>query len=335
MKFSIGDIVLLQHTGEEGVITEFLSPDMVLVHADGTEFPVHMDDLSHPYLAWFTQQKKKQPKLTQQIPVEKPVPVIREPKGISLLFMPVFTHDGFDEMVSSLKIFLVNELPDTIICKYDVRIAGQSIFQIQPQLHPFSHLYLHEIAYANMNDRPRFQWELSTQGNSTVKNGVTQIKPSKLASYIHQLRTNQEASFSILLIKDFQPEKKLSQPATLSGLVQNQAIKPAYFTPQKYLQNIEQALQVLDLHKEKLAPAHTSISPQELFDLQLQTVRKYIDLAILQRQEHMIIIHGLGKGVLKDAVHTILGEYPAIARYTNEWHGKYGFGATEVWFSYT
>ena len=48
----------------------------------------------------------------------------------------------------------------------------------------------------------------------------------------------------------------------------------------------------------------------------------------------MIVIHGLGKGKLRDEVHTILKQTPEVSRYKNEWSGRYGFGATEIRFRY-
>ena len=46
----------------------------------------------------------------------------------------------------------------------------------------------------------------------------------------------------------------------------------------------------------------------------------------------MIVIHGVGKGKLKDEVHKVLRQVPEIKSFTNEWMGGYGFGATEIHF---
>ena len=48
----------------------------------------------------------------------------------------------------------------------------------------------------------------------------------------------------------------------------------------------------------------------------------------------MVVIHGLGKGKLREEVHAILKQMPEIGRFKNEWSGKYGFGATEIYFKY-
>ena len=48
----------------------------------------------------------------------------------------------------------------------------------------------------------------------------------------------------------------------------------------------------------------------------------------------MIVIHGLGKGKLREEVMRLLREYKEVAHFKNEYHPKYGFGATEISFEY-
>jgi dsDNA-specific endonuclease/ATPase MutS2 len=69
-------------------------------------------------------------------------------------------------------------------------------------------------------------------------------------------------------------------------------------------------------------------------NIQLKELERQLYLAIMHRQERMIIIHGLGTGALKDAVHRMLKQIPEVKRFSNEWIGNYGFGATEVVFAY-
>lgn len=67
MKFSIGDIVLLKRTGEEGHVSAYINDKMVEIEVQGLVFPVHLDDIDHPYLKWFTEKKKvreKPPRLS-------------------------------------------------------------------------------------------------------------------------------------------------------------------------------------------------------------------------------------------------------------------------------
>lgn len=72
MKFSVGDRIVLNRTGEEGHVTALINKQMIEVEVGGTVFPVHLEDIDHPYLKWFTDKSAKKKKaLPEQLPVEK------------------------------------------------------------------------------------------------------------------------------------------------------------------------------------------------------------------------------------------------------------------------
>jgi len=48
----------------------------------------------------------------------------------------------------------------------------------------------------------------------------------------------------------------------------------------------------------------------------------------------LIVIHGIGKGVLKNEISGILNQTNGIQRYVNEYDIRYGYGATKVFFRY-
>ncbi len=122
MKFSVGDKMLIKRTGEEGVIVSLIDKTMAEVQVGKTIFPIHIDEIDHPYLRWFTQKNKEEQKkkvLREQIPVEK----LNEQKpkvasGIHLAFMPVFHIVEMEEQVERLKIFIVNHSHFSISFKY-------------------------------------------------------------------------------------------------------------------------------------------------------------------------------------------------------------------------
>ncbi len=329
MKFSIGDKVLLKQTNEEGHVTAYINDLMIEVEVGGVSFPIHIDDVDHPYLKWFTDKtKKKKQSLPEQLPVERIIErKQRLAKGVYLSFMPVYIHDGFEEVVEQLKVYLLNELPVSINYTYDVKYAMKSDFRHTGSLHAFGNVYLHSVNYADMNDQPRFNWELTDPANVNMDTatGVLRIKPAKLFEHISQLQVSGEPSFSYMLINEFAPKKK-------------QEIIEKFEHPKPKVESlithrtIEQPKFELDLHIEALIDNRKGLSNADIVNVQLETLRHYLQLAIVHRQERMIIIHGLGKGKLREDVHQILKQIPEISRFKNEWSGRYGFGATEVWF---
>ena len=68
--------------------------------------------------------------------------------------------------------------------------------------------------------------------------------------------------------------------------------------------------------------------------LQLQTLEKYLDLAVAHHQPSMIVIHGVGTGKLRDEIHEILRTRRDVKSFINRFHPAYGYGATEIFFQW-
>jgi hypothetical protein len=336
MKFSIGDKVILKRTGEEGQVVAYINQQMLEVEVNGTAFPVYIDEVDHPYLKWFTEKKKpatNDNKFPEQLPVEKEK--FRAPrlaKGVYLSFLPAFKPNEQEDIVDHIKIYLLNELPVAIRFGYEVKLLNNSLFRHDAQLHGFGHIYLHSIPFGDMNDQPRFHWKVSDPAQPAMRQeeGILRIRPQKLFEHISVMLRDNEPSFSYLLLQDFSPALKPQKPEKIEIVKPLVTPVPATEFPAK----TEAPKYEIDLHIEILVDNTRGLTNADMLLIQLDTLKKYLHLAIMNRQERMMVIHGLGKGVLRDEVHRILSETPGVSRYVNEWQGQYGFGATEVFFDY-
>src|ERR1700760_3760949 len=106
MKFSIGDKIVLTRSGEEGHVTAYINTQLIEVEVGGTVFPVHIADIDHPYLKWFTDKAgKKKRSQPEQLPVEKIAErQQRLAKGVYPSFFPVYKTEEMEEVVDSLKV---------------------------------------------------------------------------------------------------------------------------------------------------------------------------------------------------------------------------------------
>jgi len=85
----------------------------------------------------------------------------------------------------------------------------------------------------------------------------------------------------------------------------------------------------IDLHIHQLIDSEKGMSNFDMLNLQLKTVKKHLELAIKNKAQRIVFIHGVGEGVLRTELHSLLKKYPVEfyeASYT-----KYGQGATEVY----
>ena len=333
MKFSIGDPIILMRSGEEGHVTAYINNDMIEVKVGKTTFPVHMNEVDHPYLKWFTDKaKKKKGTLPEQLPVERITErKQRMARGVYLSFMPVYKFDGIEDVVELVKVYLLNELPQPVKFLYDVKFAHKSEFKHEGTLHGFGNIYIHSITYPDMNDQPRFHWQLTDTTNELMEtaDGILRIRPQKLFEHITQMMQNNEPTFAYPLIEDFAPKKKKEDIDQWMPPPPPKAAVPVVTT-----RTIEPGKYEIDLHIESLIENTRGLSNAEMLTIQMDTLRHYVQLALVHRQERMVVIHGLGKGRLREEVHAVLKKIPEIARFKNEWSGKYGFGATEIYFRY-
>jgi len=335
MKFSVGDKIIIKRTGEEGIVTGFIGKDMLEVEIGGTQIPVYTDEVDHPYLKWFTEKNTKAKKSASasasQIPLEKAHQrPIRLPKGIYLSFMPVFRANELEDVVEQLKVFLINETSGSIRFSYEFKLLQQLDFRLSGTLHPFGNLYLHSVDYGDMNDQPRFHWQLEDANSdvSKMEEGMLRIKPAKLFDHINSVLLKNEPTFSYKLIEEFALKPKTVKPPAPEIISNtNKSSRPPRMNSFSELPKYE-----VDLHIEQLIQNHKGLSNAEIMHIQLQALQKYLHLAIVHRQEKMIVIHGLGSGALRDAVHRMLQQTAEVKSYRNEYLGKYGFGATEVIF---
>ena len=332
MKFSIGDAVILKRTEETGVVTAYINKQMLEIEVNGTSFPVYIDEIDHPYLKWFTEKKKsnKKPTPPEQLPLEPArLKVPKLAKGISLLFIPEFKKDDIEDIVENVKIFLANELPHTIQYSYDVRVGNSSEFRLSGQLHSFGNIYLHSLPYEIMSSQPRFNWEIIAADNILFKpeQGTVRIRPQKLFEYVNKLLLKNEPSFSELLFEKFsQRDEGFEAPAHVERKPASTATRPM---PKPSVPNSK-----IDLHIEALINNSRGLGNAEILRIQLNALDGFVHDAMKHYQTRLIIIHGIGIGTLRSEVHKYLKTIKEVQKFSNEWNGPYGFGATEVWLKY-
>lgn len=347
MKFEVGDKVVVKHSNDDGEVVEIINDKMVLVDVRGVKFPAYTDQLDFPYFKQFTEKKlfppeKKPKKYIDQLPQEKPAagkkkdPIAKLPEGVWLTFLPVFDNDEFgDDVVESLKIYLVNSSPLGYHFSYHLNYAGQSEFDLDNQLPSGQDFYLHDIPFANLNDNPVFEceWSLLTPDKARVEHYESSLKlrARQVFSRIEEIRVKGEATFSFRLFETY-PFRPVEETVDTRGLLAGSGFR--VYDVSRARQHLEPARSELDLHAEKLTDKAASLDNFEILTLQLQTFEKYFDLALAHHLPSMIVIHGVGTGKLRDEIHEILRTKRQVKSFINRYDPRYGYGATEIFFQY-
>ncbi len=94
---------------------------------------------------------------------------------------------------------------------------------------------------------------------------------------------------------------------------------------------LDNAGDIIDLHFESQSGGKKIAASDILFG-QLDEFEKAMDKAIAAGKLEFRVVHGLGKGRLKDEIFKILDKHPQVKSYKNEYHSRYGFGSTIIYF---
>lgn len=336
MKFQIGDKVTVLHSNEEAEVVEMINDKMVLVDVRGVKFPAYIDQLDFPYFKRFTEKKiepqKKSKTFVDQIPVDKSKASLNPLDGCWIRFLPVSDTDEFgDEVVESLKIYLVNHTKNGLFFKYKLEYAGKPDFILENELSAGKDFYLHDIPFENLNDSPVFEFDFSLQAADKKMalhyERALKLKAKAVFLRIDEIRKKGEASFAYKLFDQYPdrlPEEEVPEAlqATKGG--------NKLYNAKNTRQHLEPAKYEVDLHIEKLIPEWKQLSNFEILTIQLNTLEKYLDLAIAHHQHNLIVIHGVGTGKLKDEIHEILKARREVKSFINQYDPRYGYGATEI-----
>ena len=125
--------------------------------------------------------------------------------------MPVSDSDEFgDEVVESLKIYLVNHTNTGLHFKYKLNYAGKEDFSLTNDLPASKDFYLHDIPFENLNDAPVLDFEFSPLHPDKSKaphfESSLKLKAKQVFLRIDEIRKKGEASFAYKLF-DRYPDK--------------------------------------------------------------------------------------------------------------------------------
>ncbi|KAA2242511.1 Smr/MutS family protein [Chitinophaga agrisoli] len=341
MKYEIGDKIILLHSKEEGTVVDIVNQEMVMVEVGKVTFPVYLDQIDFPYFYRFTE--KKQPSAAprkipgDELPIEKKkYETIRMDKGVFLSMLPIYQFDGIEDHISLLKFHLLNETSRHYNFHFQIWLRQQLELEIKNELLPFAHFYLADLLFENLNDNPRFEFTFSLKQPDPKLAPAFQktwkIKPKQLFQQLNDLRVRRDAMLSYPLFEKY-PDKAPAATQTFDT-VDVGKLSPLYSKIQLAPETPIQPKYEVDLHIEKITDDWRGLSNIAILAIQLNEFQRYLDLAIAHKQVSMIAIHGLGKGKLRDEIHQVLRQTPEVGSFVNEYHPRYGNGATEIFFKY-
>ena len=337
MKYTIGDKIIVMLTNEEGKVVEIMNEKMVMIEVKGVKFPAYMDQIDFPYFNMFSKKKVVETKkiFIDHVKHEKTPARIKVGNGVFLSFMPIYDKDIFDDdVVEKLKIHLINQTETSYSFSYNLYFSNESSFDLKNVIEPLHEFYLHDVKFEDLSDNPRFEVEFSLTEPDKKKalyfETSLKLKGKQIFKKIEEIKLKNEPTFSYPLFETY-PDKIDEEKVDLSSLG-NAGFR--LYDLSKIKEHLAPARSVVDLHIEKLSDSWKHMSNFEILTMQLKEFEKYYELAVLNVQPTLIIIHGVGTGKLRNEIHEILKIKKEVKSFVNQFSANYGYVATEIYFGY-
>ncbi|MFM7155857.1 MAG: Smr/MutS family protein [Bacteroidota bacterium] len=339
--FPPGTRVRLRFTGETGIVTSRLSDDMVEIRLDNDPdfiIPAFEEDivsdtvLSNVAPAWAAAREKKPEPPARR--VVKSQYHILKPKGLQLAFEPM---PGRDETVSRYKVWLINDTPFEFLMEFDLFTTSRDVIILDEKISASSAHELGDFLSDDLNDAPEVfigVRRISTEGAGDAVEAGLRIKAKQFFNSFQTASIINVMAYHFPLLNNFEPKTDTSGQDLKSYTIQNRsktrsagssrphkAFDPedfAHFEPE------------IDLHIQALMNGYARLDKGEILRIQMQHFHRFIDRAIRLGANRVFVIHGVGEGKLKEAIADSLRSNPHVKKFKNEYHHKYGYGATEV-----
>ena len=338
---NVGDKVRMLTDSGEGIISRIIDAQTVEVEIeDGFQIPVLKREVvvvSKSEAKYFgdgvgepvagrkesatTQAAKGLGKDKSAKPVQR---AVLAAKGIYLAFVPLNDQN--------LAVYLVNNTDYTLPFSVAEERAGDLHGMEAGVIQAGSSHKLRERSLVNFDKWPDLviQWLYHRHGIFSMKEATQKRFKAKASTFYRNKRTapllEQDAYlFQIdqdVAVKEVNPEnikEAMLAPKSGGGEASKAAKRPA-----------GGGEQLVDLHIETLVPDKKSLSNAEMLEVQLHRFEETLDQAISAGVDHITFIHGVGNGVLRDALHKRLAKAEHIQFFEDAMKDKFGYGATRV-----
>lgn len=326
MQLSPGQTILLKHTRERAKVISRMDHGQYLVEAalDRERFPVHEDDID-PVLG--AQSSSSTESVQEQAGDIRLYPDATGPQ-VQFAFLPVgeLNFNGY----------LLNFSEDTLV--YAARMISKRGQQWAKHglLGPTRGLEMGHLYRDLLNESASVEIQVSRKaalGTDSMQEKVIKLKPKLFHKSFKSVSWYPEeiSVFDVFTkVKLVRKEKVTLQTYTKENAPPVSQIKKVHPVRKYGVTAAAEFKTELDLHIEQLVDDHTDMTPTEMLDLQLKNMDDYLNVAIRLGIQRVFLIHGKGKGSLRNRIHEQLSRMGDIEGFKHEFHPRYGHGATEV-----
>ena len=260
--------------------------------------------------------------------------------GIQIAFEPIKKPSG---EVDKFIIYLLNDTRIDTVFSLDFLIFEDVAWSKNGVLKAVHFEKMGEVSFDSVNDLPQLEitiTPITTEGNDEALSKIFKIKPKQFIKNF-QLSKFLNREVHLFSVFDKLENKAASKNEDLTKYT-NDLLKTAkqkskgasdlrLFDPVPNVNEYASFVPEIDLHIEMLHNDPHHLTNEEIVGIQIKSFESFLAKAIRLNVPKVYVIHGIGKGRLRDLIAARLKRNPNILMFKNEYHEKYGFGATQVW----
>lgn len=250
-------------------------------------------------------------------------------KGVFCAFVP---DTDVLEDVDSYLVYIINHTQHELLFSAGIHLEGVLKENLKGRIKVDDLEKLGRLYRDSLNDSPSIQfqfWPVSAiDGKVNQFEFKLKIKVKGFLNKWKEIPLLGESAYVYEIFKEF-PNLNTSD-LDRSHFVSLEKRAKKKMQPVSRLEMKASMSDEIDLHIEKLLSDYSKMSNGEIVQVQLRHAMDFLDHSLKFGLDRIYLIHGGGKGRLKLEINTLLDEHPHVKSYKNEYHPKYGHGATQV-----
>ncbi len=341
--YAVGTRVRLTNTGDIGKVTNLLSEGMVQVYLSDLDMNIPVAEEFLERYEGHSTTKAKVLNITskkEEAPTPPPVEtqyVILKSYGIQLAFDPRYKLDGTPDYYD---VYLINDTQKAVIYSLEISYLDTDPLTKNGKLEGVAIQNIGQMSYDSLNDAPIVIldiWEVTTQGTGSKQTKELKIKAKQFFKNVMTVPLLNKPAHWYKMMESFDKKKSKDRYSeedlktyTRRNATPFKKKKTNRFYTTHDVSDFANFKTEIDLHLENLTNSTKKYTNAEKLRIQLAAFDEYIYKAVELGVHSVFIIHGVGAGKLKDHVASRLIQNKDIKSFKNEYHPRYGFGATEV-----
>lgn len=238
------------------------------------------------------------------------------------------------EEISYYKVHLINLCDKAFRFKYDFKLNGNVEISHDEIIEEDASFFLNAFELDHLNDVPELQLRFFEEetGDLLLEKGI-RLRAKDVVKEMHTLPLSLGTGFLIPLHRFEAPaeDKQIRlEDVDVDRLKKGMMEKKT--SSDKHRLKVHDSARIVDLHAEAFIKDLEGLSKAEILPLQLDHFQKSLEKAITDGIPKLIVIHGVGKGKLRESIFELLSHYEDIKSFENSHDHRFGFGATEIVF---